>query len=166
MWMAPPAIEDSAAWAASGSGLQHKMDNSGRFLQMYLLKNNRSGSQLRHQALVLLWNQDVFPSLLLKRAGSHSLLSHLSISQEQEIFILSPLRTIKLSSVVSFWLKNIWKKALAEWLGWLQHRPVHQRVVGWLPGRVHTGGNRSMFLSHWCFSLSLSSPPPLHFSNQ
>ena len=33
--------------------------------------------------------------------------------------------------------------------------PVHQKVAGSIPIRIRTGGNWLMFLSHWCFPLSL-----------
>ena len=54
-------------------------------------------------------------------------------------------------------------RAQARWLSWLEHRPIHQKTAGSIPGR--TGGNRSMFLSliNVFHSLSLS-PPPSSFS--
>ena len=27
-----------------------------------------------------------------------------------------------------------WTQALARWLSWLEHRPIHQKVVGLIPG--------------------------------
>ena len=47
--------------------------------------------------------------------------------------------------------------ALAGWLGWLEHRPVHQKAAGSIPGRnTYEKQQIDVSLSHRCFSLSLS----------
>ena len=72
--------------------------------------------------------------------------------------------------------------ALSVWLSWLEHHPIHQRVLGLIPGQgtygvfrpspvqAHTRGNpfMSMLLSHTDVSLflSLSVPPSLSLTNQ
>ena len=61
--------------------------------------------------------------------------------------------------------------ALARWLSWLKHCPVHRKVVGSVPGQAHTqvaglipaqGVYRRQLidvsLSHLSLSLSLSHP--------
>ena len=48
-----------------------------------------------------------------------------------------------------------------EWLRWLEHSPIHQKVVGSNPGQAHTKANRSywlIFLPHINASFSLSLP--------
>ena len=67
--------------------------------------------------------------------------------------------------------------ALARWLGWLEHRPAHQKVVCWIPGQgTHLGCGFDPWsgacgrqwadvLSHRCFSLSLSLPLSLKSVN-
>ena len=48
-------------------------------------------------------------------------------------------------------------RALAGWLGWLEHHPLHQKVVGSIPIMVHTEATTT----DGCFSLSASPPFPL-----
>lgn len=87
----------------------------GYILQVHLLKNNRSGNQLRYQALILLLNQEISPSLLLKWAGSHTL-SHLVCPSGKSKSFLCYLFE-KLLSYLScvLLIKIIWKKSINIW---------------------------------------------------
>lgn len=63
--------------------------------------------------------------------------------------------TIFYSVIIVLWsckgMAFLWKC-----LSWLEPRPVYQKAVCLLPVRVHTGGNRSMFLPYINVSLPLS----------
>ena len=62
--------------------------------------------------------------------------------------------------------------AMTGWLRWLEHQPIHQKVIGSISQLghkprlrvrslvgVHPGGSRLMFLSHTGVSLSPPTPP-------
>ena len=46
-------------------------------------------------------------------------------------------------------IKNVGSRALAGWLYWLERRPVHQKVVGSIPGQgTYLGCKFDPWLSH------------------
>ena len=63
--------------------------------------------------------------------------------------------------------QNLVKTALARWFGWLNHRPIHQKVVGSIPSQgTHLGCGFDPRLGHvWKatdrgFSLTLTVLSP------
>ena len=50
--------------------------------------------------------------------------------------------------------KMLLEIALARWLSWMEHSPIHQKVMGLIPSRVCMGGNQTMLPSHISVSLS------------